>query len=156
MKDKDSSQINAIIQKFKQSIDTSIKNLGENDPKLSQQAYGELLSLANGKFPASTSTPTGTPAPAQVNDNTVTHLISLNNIHDKIAEIILSNTNNNGITKIIQDAFNKGKSITDIRNLINKSSKISTTIRNAKIKPKDLDAKAKKLIDVIAFNIEHF
>jgi len=175
LKDKNPSQISAVIEKFKQSIHDATKNLEDSverevkdamditrktpaNPELARKAYIDLVSLANGKFPASTSTPTGTPAPApaQVNANTVTQLINLNNINEKIAKIILNNTNINAITKIIQDAYNKGKSTTDIKNSINKSSKQLATIRNATIKSGDIDAKAKELINVIAFNIDQF
>ena len=73
LKDKDPSQINALVQKFKQSINKSIESLtvavGDDglsnpNPKLAQEAYAELLSLSQGRFPTSTSTSTGTtPSP---------------------------------------------------------------------------------------------
>jgi hypothetical protein len=161
LKDKDSSQINAIIQKFKQSIDTSIKNLklGAGDdltvanPKLSQQAYGELLSLANGKFPASTSTPTGTPAPSNPGNNpiTITGLITNNDINAKIAKTILDSANLPKITKLIQDAYNSGKNTTDIKRLIYKASKKSDTLKTSSIKK----GAANDLMDKIAYYFLH-
>ena len=61
------------------------------------------------------------------------------------------------ISDIIPNAITSTiTSITDIKNLINKSSKSSSTIRNATIKPGELNAKAKNLIDVIAYNLENF
>jgi hypothetical protein len=165
LKDKDSSQINALIQKFKQSIDTSIKNLklGAGDdltvanPKLSQQAYGELLSLANGKFPASTSTPTGTPAPANPgsNPNTVAGLISNNDVNDKVAKVILSGTNLATITKIIQDAYDKGQSTRDIGKLITKASKQSATMKSVPSTITNKNAAATLLIKNIGYYLEN-
>lgn len=71
LKDKDPSQINTLVQKFKQSIDISIENLKKAvgdasnppNPKLAQQAYAELLSLSQGRFPA---TSTGTTPPPTI------------------------------------------------------------------------------------------
>ena len=123
----DVSKHGEFIQKIKDNVAKVITNF--NDPNKVADGYALLNTIVGG---TNNPTPTSTPKPANPgsNPNTVAGLISNNDVNDKVAKVILSGTNLATITKIIQDAYDRGQSTRDIGKLITKASKQSATMKS--------------------------
>lgn len=121
LKDKDPSQINTLVQKFKQSIDKSIENLknaagdalSPANPKLAQQAYAELLSLSQGRFPTTSPSPATTPPPRTITPKMKTDLLErilyfYGQLKDEVEQAIRT-TNKNNYMKLMEDILKANK-----------------------------------------------
>jgi hypothetical protein len=141
---------------LKTQLAKAIADINSTDNDIKQKGYIKLQALTTGNVSTAAAAPPK-PAPANPgsNPNTIAGLISNNDVNAKIARVILSGTNLATITKIIQDAYDKGQSTRDISKLIAKASKQSATMKSVPSTITNKNAAATLLIKNIGYYLEN-
>ena len=120
IKGKDPLQVNSIMKKFKDSLADAVvklKSTAATKDEDHQSGYSNLVSLANGRFPADNNNPTATtPAPAPSTAVVKAIAYDLADGEDFTPEIATGFKNSSDLKNLIKDLLTQGKTKKEIEN----------------------------------------